>query len=76
MNATNMTRAQWKKHHRALRIAERRADKKANRESGWRAWAAGMALLRSILVEEADNLNAIAIADWCMDRITPKHWRD
>jgi hypothetical protein len=69
-----MTRAQFKAQHRANRIAERQANKAANREAGWRAWAAGMALLRSILVEEKDKLQALAVADWRMDRITPKNW--
>lgn len=70
-----MTKTQYKNQNRENRIAERRANKAANRLAGWQAWAAGMKLLRSILLEESDKLQALAVADWRMDRITPKNWR-
>ena len=70
-----MTRAQFKAQHRASRIAERRANKQARRENAWRVWAAGMTLLRSILLEEADKLQALAQADMRLARISPS-WKE
>lgn len=70
-----MTRAQFKAQYRANRIAIRRANKAANREADWRAWAAGMSLLRSILLEEADKLQAIAQADLRLAQISPS-WKE
>ena len=60
---TETIRTQWQAQYRAERIAQRRADKAANRLDGWRMWAQGMALLRSILKEEATQLSALSQAD-------------
>lgn len=69
-----MTRAQYKEQNRANRVTARKAAAKISRVTRWQTWAMGMLMLRSILAEEADKLKAIAVADWRMDRITPKNW--
>lgn len=64
-----MTKLQWQAHYRAERITQRRADKMANREAGWQAWAQGMALLRSILREESSRLLALSDADEALAKV-------
>lgn len=70
-----MTKAQFKSDYRAARVAARKARKQANRIRGWQRWAAGMTLLKSILLEEKPKLDAMAAADWRLDRITPANFQ-
>jgi len=60
---------EWQTKYRAHRIAQRRADKAAERLAGWQAWAQGMALLRSILRDEAPRLLALADADEALAKV-------
>jgi len=48
---------------------ERRAARRTRRAEAYALWARGMLMLRGILYQERAKLQAIAAADWRMERI-------